>query len=95
MLFALHYLLQMIFGFRAQGDDVGALINIMFYMPAAFLIEHPHRGGQAPAARRSCLQRGGGCRGLRLHVAHVDAGEVQGFDRYDAAGMESGEKIDL
>lgn len=39
MLFALHYLLQMIFGFRAQGDDVGALINIMFYMPAAFLIE--------------------------------------------------------
>lgn len=39
MLFALHYLLQMIFGFRAQGDDVGAIINILFYLPASFLLD--------------------------------------------------------
>jgi len=35
---AVHYLLQMIFGFRAQGDDVGALINILFYSPASIMI---------------------------------------------------------
>lgn len=38
MLFAVHYLLQMTQGFRARGSDVGALFNILFYTPAAFLI---------------------------------------------------------
>ena len=37
VLFAIHYLMQMIFGFRAMGDDVGALVNILFYAPAAYL----------------------------------------------------------
>lgn len=37
-LYVVHYLLQMIFGFRASGEDVGALINIVFYLPVAFLM---------------------------------------------------------
>lgn len=37
-LFAVHYLLQMVHGYRAQGEDVGAVINILFYTPAAFAI---------------------------------------------------------
>lgn len=37
-LYAVHYLLQMTFGFRAQGEDVGTLVNILFYLPAAVLM---------------------------------------------------------
>lgn len=40
MLFAIHYLLQMVFGFRAQGEDVGAIINILFYTPVAYLLSY-------------------------------------------------------
>lgn len=36
-LLATHYALQMKFGFRAMGDDVGALVNIIFYAPSAVL----------------------------------------------------------
>ena len=35
LILAIHYLLQMTFKFREQGDDVGALSNILFYAPAA------------------------------------------------------------
>lgn len=38
LLFSVHYLLQMIHGLRAQGADVGAAFNILFYTPAAFAI---------------------------------------------------------
>lgn len=38
MLYAVHYMLQMVFGFRARGEDVGALINILFYAPIALLL---------------------------------------------------------
>lgn len=37
-LYALHYLLQMVFGFRARGADVGAVINILFYTPITALV---------------------------------------------------------
>ena len=36
--FCIHYFLQMTQGFRAQGADVGAVVNIMFYTPVAFAI---------------------------------------------------------
>ena len=36
--FCIHYFLQMTQGFRAQGADVGAVVNIMFYTPAVFSI---------------------------------------------------------
>lgn len=37
LLFVLHYWLQMHYGFRAQGADVGAVVNILFYAPISFL----------------------------------------------------------
>lgn len=41
MLFlAAHYVLQIVFGFRAQGADVGALINTLFYPPAVFTFSY-------------------------------------------------------
>jgi len=40
LLLAMHYLLQLQFGFRAQGDDVGAVINILFYAPSSILISY-------------------------------------------------------
>lgn len=36
--FCIHYFLQMTQGFRAQGADVGAVVNVMFYTPVAFAI---------------------------------------------------------
>lgn len=36
-IFAIHYLMQMCFGFRAAGDDIGAIANIVFYAPVGFL----------------------------------------------------------
>ena len=38
VLYVIHYLLQMIFGFRASGENVGALVNMVFYLPVAFLM---------------------------------------------------------
>lgn len=37
LLLAFHYFLQIHFGFRAQGPDVGALINTLFYAPAIYI----------------------------------------------------------
>lgn len=36
--FCIHYFLQMTQGFRAQGADVGAVVNIMFYTSVVFAI---------------------------------------------------------
>ena len=38
LFFSVHYLLQMVHGLRAQGTDVGAAFNILFYTPVAFAI---------------------------------------------------------
>lgn len=38
VLLSVHYFLQMHYGLRAQGDDVGAVVNILFYVPAQFMI---------------------------------------------------------
>ena len=35
---AVHYILQIVFGFRAMGDDVGALVNLPFYSTATLLL---------------------------------------------------------
>lgn len=37
-IYSLHYLLQIVFGFRASGDDVGAVVNILFYAPVTYLL---------------------------------------------------------
>ena len=39
-LLSVHYLLQMVFDIRANGDDIGAMVNILFYTPVAFLISY-------------------------------------------------------
>lgn len=38
ILFSIHYILQMIYGLRVQGADVGAVFNILFYTPVAFIV---------------------------------------------------------
>lgn len=40
LLLVIHYALQIGFGFRAQGDDVGALINILFYSPVIYILSY-------------------------------------------------------
>lgn len=40
LLMAIHYILQMAFGFRAQGADVGALINTLFYSPVIYIFSY-------------------------------------------------------
>lgn len=37
VLYCIHYQLQIQCGFRAKGDDVGALINILFYTPVVYI----------------------------------------------------------
>lgn len=38
LVFSIHYVFQMVHGLRAQGADVGAAFNILFYTPVAFTI---------------------------------------------------------
>lgn len=40
LLLGVHYLLQMWFGFRAQGDDVGTVVNILFYSPVTYIMSY-------------------------------------------------------
>ena len=35
-----HYVLQMLYGFRAASDKVGAVVNILFYTPIAIVISY-------------------------------------------------------
>lgn len=37
-LMAVHYFMQMLFGFRAAGPDIGAIANFVFYAPVGVLI---------------------------------------------------------
>lgn len=38
VILVLHYLLQMQFNLRAKSDDIGAVVNILFYIPVAYLV---------------------------------------------------------
>lgn len=40
LLLSVHYVLQIRFGFRAQGADVGALINMLFYAPSLYIFSY-------------------------------------------------------
>lgn len=35
-----HYVLQMVYGFRAKGDAIGAVVNVLFYSPISFIISY-------------------------------------------------------
>ena len=47
-----HYVLQMTYGFRAESDEIGAVVNILFYCPVSFIISYSvynvisYRGGR-------------------------------------------------
>ncbi|WP_373833595.1 helix-turn-helix domain-containing protein [Bacteroides heparinolyticus] len=40
LIYTIHYALQIRFGFRAHGEDLGSLINILFYSPTVYLISY-------------------------------------------------------
>lgn len=40
ILLVIHYSLQMVCGFRAESDDMGTIVNILFYTPVTFLVAH-------------------------------------------------------
>lgn len=53
LLLGLHYVLQMECDLRASGDDVGAAVNIMFYMPVYLLVSQAALSVEStPGARR-------------------------------------------
>lgn len=54
LILAVHYTLQMCFGFRAQGPDVGALINILFYSTSISIFSYSfiRLAGRRPYQRR-------------------------------------------
>ena len=37
---AVHYVLQMVCGFRAKGDEIGAVVNVLFYTPVSFIVSY-------------------------------------------------------
>ena len=49
---AWHYVLQMVCGFRAKGDEIGAVVNVLFYSPVSSFISYAtynlicYRGGR-------------------------------------------------
>lgn len=35
-----HYVLQMAYGFRAKGNEIGAVVNVLFYCPISFIVSY-------------------------------------------------------
>lgn len=58
---AWHYVLQMVCGFRAKGDEIGAVVNVLFYSPVSFFISYAiynlicYRGGRKKFALMGCV----------------------------------------
>ena len=58
---AWHYVLQMVCGFRAKGDEIGAVGNVLFYSPVSFFISYAtynlicYRGGRKKFALLGCV----------------------------------------
>ena len=56
-----HYVLQMAYGFRAKGDEVGAVVNVLFYTPISFIISYAtynlicYRSGRKKFALLGCV----------------------------------------
>ena len=57
---AWHYVLQMVCGFRAKGDEIGAVVNVLFYSPVSSFISYAtynlicYRGGRKKFALLGC-----------------------------------------
>lgn len=58
---AWHYVLQMVCGFRAKGDEIGAVVNVLFYSPVSFFISYAtcnlicYRGGRKKFVLVGCV----------------------------------------
>lgn len=58
---AVHYVLQMVCGFRAKGDEIGAVVNVLFYSPVSSFISYAtynlicYRGGRKKFALMGCV----------------------------------------
>ena len=58
---AWHYVLQMVCGFRAKGDEIGAVVNVLFYSLVSFFISYAtynlicYRGGRKKFALLGCV----------------------------------------
>lgn len=58
---AWHFVLQMVCGFRAKGDEIGAVVNVLFYSPVSFFISYAtynlicYRGGRKKFALLGCV----------------------------------------
>ena len=56
-----HYVLQMACGFRAKGDEIGAVVNVLFYTPVSFFISYAtynlicYRSGRKKFALLGCV----------------------------------------
>ena len=56
-----HYVLQMAYGFRAKGDEIGAVVNVLFYTPVSFFISYAtynlicYRSGRKKFALLGCV----------------------------------------
>ena len=56
-----HYVLQMAYGFRAKGDEIGAVVNVLFYSPISFIISFAaynlicYRSGRKKFALLGCV----------------------------------------
>ena len=83
MILATHFLLQMICGWRASGDDLGAVINILVYAPCVMLVAMAIYNMEAVQDNRKTLAR----TGILTYVAIVIS-FVIGIVQYD--GMHIG-----
>lgn len=58
---AWHYVLQMVCGFRAKGDEIGAVVNVLFYTPVSFIVSYAtynlicYRRGRKKFALLGCV----------------------------------------
>ena len=58
---AWHYVLQMVCSFRAKGDEIGAVVNVLFYSPVSFFISYAtynlicYRSGRKKFALLGCV----------------------------------------
>lgn len=56
-----HYVLQMVCGFRAKGDEIGAVVNVLFYSPVSFIVSYAtynlicYRSGRKKFALLGCV----------------------------------------
>lgn len=58
---AWHYVLQMVCVFRAKGDEIGAVVNVLFYSPVSFIVSYAvyslvcYRSGRKKFALMGCV----------------------------------------